>query len=220
MALAMAEERVRVTAVSDYICPWCYVGMARLERVQRAFELEVTWHPFELHPGIPQEGRELGRRAEYYLRFLPIAAGAGLTFQPPARVPNSHLALEAAEFAREQGAFDSYHRAVFEAYFAHERNIGDPAVLAELAGETGLDARALRDALESKRYASLVDERTEEAKGWEVSATPTFIFESGERRFALSGAQDDAVFESVAQRMGAARRTAPLGAAGRSPERR
>ena len=204
-------ERVRVTVVSDYICPWCYVGLARAERLEREFAIEVIWHPYELHPEIPPEGRDVGMRAAgYYDRLRPLFAEAGLAFEPPTRVPNSHAALEAAEFAREHGAFESYHRALFEAYFSRGRDLGDVSVLAGLASECGLDGSALTEALESKRYASLVDQRSEEARGMGVTGTPTFVFEDGERRFALVGAQDYNVFADVTRRMGAEKRTENL----------
>lgn len=203
----MPNGSVRVTIVSDYICPWCYLGMARIDRLQREFDIDVTWRPFELHPEIPLEARPLGDRVAYYERLRPVAEESGLPFQPPARVPNSHAALEAAEVARENGAFDAYHRALFRAHFAEGRDIGDHEVLAELGAACGIDAAALREALAAKRYARLVDERTEEARRQGITGTPTFIFEDGERRFPLIGAQDYLVFESIARRMGATEKT-------------
>ena len=168
----------------------------------------MEWRPYELHPEIPSEGIDRSggasaRRAGYYDQLRALAEDAGLTFRPGTRVPNSHRSLEAAEFAREQGAFAPYHRALFEAYFGQGRDIGDVEVLAELGMASGLDPAALRDALAARRYASLVDERTEEARGWDVTGTPTFIFENGERRLPIVGAQEYALFENVARRMGA-----------------
>ncbi len=168
----------------------------------------MEWRPFELHPEIPPEGKALGSRSvANYQQLRALAQEAGLTFQPPTRVPNSHRSLEAAEFARDQGAFAPYHRALFEGYFGQGRDIGDAEVLAELGVAQGLDGAALREAVESGRCASLVDERTEEARQRGVTGTPTFLFESGERRFTLVGAQEYAVFESVARRMGGKPRT-------------
>ncbi len=180
----------------------------RVERLQKEFDIEVEWQPFELHPEIPPEGKELGGRAvSYYEHLRELAEAAGLVFQPPTLVPNSHRSLEAAEFAREQGTFAPYHRALFEAYFGQGQDIGDVAVLAELGAANGLDASSLREALESGRYSSLVDERTEEARQSGITGTPTFVFQSGDRRFPIVGAQEHAVFENVARRMGARVRT-------------
>ena len=171
----------------------------------------MEWRPYELHPEIPPEGIDRSGgdsgRVAYYDQLRSLAQEAGLTFQPGTRVPNSHRSLEAAEFAREQGAFAPYHRALFEAYFGQGRDIGDVEVLAELGAASGLDPAALRDALGAKRYASLVDERTKEARGQEVTGMPTFMFENGERRLPIVGAQEYALFQNVARRMGATPKT-------------
>ena len=184
----------------------------RVERLEKEFEIDVEWRPFELHPEIPLEGRDISgrgaeRRAGYYHHLRALAEEEGLTFNPSTWVPNSHRPLEAAEFAREHGAYDSYHRALFDAHFGRGENIGDLDVLAQLAEAAGLDPAALRQALESKRYAPAVDERTEEARQSGIASTPTFIFQNGERTLPIVGAQDYNVFQSVAQRMGAKRRT-------------
>ena len=182
----------------------------RVERLEREFDIDVEWWPFELHPEIPAEGIERGsptpERAARYQYLRELAEEAGLAFQSSTRASNSHLALEAAEFAREQSVFAPYHRALFEAYWSRGEDIGDAEVLCELGAACGLDPAALREALASRRYASVVDERTEEARRWGVTGTPTFIFENGDRRLPIVGAQEYALFESVAQRMGAARR--------------
>ncbi len=180
----------------------------RVERLEREFALDVEWQPFELHPEIPPEGRELGSRgAAYYANLTSLAQQEGLALRPPTRASNSHRSLEAAEFARDQGLFAPFHTALFEAYFGHDRDIGDVDVLADIAEANGLDSAALREALESKRYAALVDERTDEARHSDITGTPTFVFQSGDRRLPIVGAQDYALFANVAQRMGALPRT-------------
>jgi predicted DsbA family dithiol-disulfide isomerase len=212
MVAAMSDAHVRVTVVSDYLCPWCYVGMARVERLEREFDVDLTWHPFELHPEIPAEGIARGerppspQRAAMYEQLRALAEDAGLPFARTRRVPNTHRALEAAEFAREHGAFLPYHRSLFDAFFGQGRDIGDLAVLADVAASCGLDGGALRSALQAGRFTKVVDERTAEARGWGVTGTPTVIFEAGDRRFPVVGAQDYAVFAHIARRFGAAER--------------
>src|SRR5690606_22767166 len=58
----MERTKVRVDVISDCVCPWCYVGKRRLdeaiEKVADRMEVQVVWHPFQLDPRIPPEGRE------------------------------------------------------------------------------------------------------------------------------------------------------------------
>ncbi len=197
--------RLAIVAYSDYVCPWCCIGLQRIERLQREFPVDVEWRPFELHPETPRGGAQLvgrhgssARAAAYANNILGLARDAGLEMRMPVVVANSHLALEAAEFAREHGGFDSYHPALFRAYFEDARDIGDPDVLCDIARGCGVDDQGLRQALADQTFRDRVDRATEEARGDEILSTPTFIFEGG---FRMTGAQDYAVFASVASRL-------------------
>lgn len=179
----------------------------RVDQLQEEFDIDVAWRPFELHPEIPPEGRDRGERRPrpegYVNPIRQLAEEAGIPYAPGRHTPNSHWSLEAAEFAREAGLFDTYHRALFTAYFGEGKDIGDTEVLKELATAAGLDANGLEEALTSQRFAAYVDECTEEARGAGITGTPTFIFGDGERRLPIVGAQDYNVFQNVARRMGA-----------------
>ncbi|MEM7198544.1 MAG: DsbA family protein, partial [Pseudomonadota bacterium] len=51
----------RLAVISDPICPWCYIGKARLERAleQRPdHDFEVSWHPYMLNPDMPADGMD------------------------------------------------------------------------------------------------------------------------------------------------------------------
>ena len=44
---------------SDAICPWCYIGKRRLDKVMETSAgegVEVHWRAFQLYPTIPAEG--------------------------------------------------------------------------------------------------------------------------------------------------------------------
>jgi len=196
---------LRITAYSDYVCPWCYIALERVERLQRELPVAVEWRPFELHPETTRTGADLrgrlgssGRARAYRDNILALAAASGIEMRMPLVVANAHRALEAAEFAREHGGFEAYHRALFAAYFRDGRDLADVDVLCELARTAGVDGQGLRQALADGRYAGAVDASTAEARALGVVSTPTFIFEGG---FQLVGAQDYAVFESITRRL-------------------
>ena len=52
-----AKPRLSVTVFSDYICPFCYVGDARLDKLRDGYELDVEWCFYEIHPDNPAEGK-------------------------------------------------------------------------------------------------------------------------------------------------------------------
>ncbi|TAK68032.1 MAG: DsbA family oxidoreductase, partial [Dehalococcoidia bacterium] len=116
----------------------------------------------------------------------------------PRLIANSHLALEAAEFARAHGAFERFHAALFEAYFGEGRDVGDAGVLCDIATACGIDRGQLREALNDRRYAGAIDRATAAAREDGIISTPTLVYEGG---FRLVGAQDYDVFASITRRI-------------------
>jgi predicted DsbA family dithiol-disulfide isomerase len=206
---AKTRPPIRLRIVSDYICPWCYIGLTRVEKLREEFDIELEVGAFELRPGIPPEGmsrEEVSRGRVYppgYLENLrATAAEAGIEMKRPALVPNTRKAHEATEFAKEHNLLWEIHRALFHAYFEQERNIGDVDVLCDVADGIGLDAGELRLALAEGRYAAEVDEQLAWARAAGVTGVPTVVFSE---KFAVVGAQDYAVFRDVASRVAAGR---------------
>jgi len=201
----MSTDRITIVAYSDYVCPWCYIALERVDRLQREFPVDVEWRPFELHAETPRGGVRLAgrlggrtRAAAYARNIVGLAHDSGITLRMPEVLANSHLALEAGEFAREHGGFDAFHRALFAAYFEQGRNLGDADALCDIARSAGVDDQGMGQALADGHYTELIDRHTAAAREDEVISTPTFIFSGG---FRLTGAQDYAVFESITSRL-------------------
>lgn len=53
-------QRITIDLVSDVVCPWCYLGKARLDlaiaEVQDTVSIDVNWRPYRLNPDYPPEG--------------------------------------------------------------------------------------------------------------------------------------------------------------------
>lgn len=196
---------LRLRVISDYICPWCYIGLTRVERLRQEFRAEVDVCAFQLRPGLPPEGvpREVayaGREFPpgYFENLTRLAEESGIRMKLPQRVPDTHKAHEAAEYAREHGRVWEFHRRVFQAYWEEGEDVGSPEVLCGLARECGLDPQGLREALADGRYRARVQEQVQWARTAAVQGVPTVVFNE---RFAVVGAQDYAVFRDVAARI-------------------
>ena len=217
------EERfsdvLNLTVVSDYVCPWCYIGLSRVDQLLQEFETEVEWMPYELRPGTPADGipferlRGRGRYTEDYLVYLAdVASESGVAMRERKLIPNSRMALEVAEWARENGCFETLHRAMFRAYFEDGLDIGQTVVLRSVAETCGVDANDMLMAVSTGRYRERLDEKL----AWSAVAggggVPFYMFrgvnpETGEtRKFSFTGAQDYDVFQKVAERLGARRK--------------
>lgn len=169
---------MKVTVFYDYNCPFCYIASVRLGALAGEFKLEIEWKGIEIHPEFPPEGIKRGRsRKSHSIKevITEEAASDGIEFRFPGFAANSRLALEAAEFAKAAGRFESFHRAVYDAYFRHGRNIGDPAVIREIGEESGLDAAALADCLAQRTMRGVIESNKTEAGRMSVLGVPTLI---------------------------------------------
>ena len=103
-------KTINVTVYSDYVCPYCYIGAARVQQLQQEYDPPIVWKSFELHPdapagGIPssmfyQNNPNLKRISE---NAQQLAAAADLQLGDHVIYSNSRLALELGEFAEQAG---------------------------------------------------------------------------------------------------------------------
>ena len=184
--------------------------MARTDRMVREFTAEAEWVPFELHPEIPAQGYEQDERRplmkpEVREYLASEAQQAGLLFKGNPLIANSHNALAASEWARDQGsdAYDKLHHAIFTAYFGEARNISTVDQVVAIAGEQGLDGADLRVHLGRGAYSEAVTASTARMREHGITSTPTFLFDD---RYMMMGAQDFETFASVLGRLGVPRR--------------
>jgi len=183
--------QLRVEVASDVVCPWCYIGKRRLEKaielLKGEFALSIRWLPFQLNPDMPPEGMP---RAEYRkAKFGSLERSRGLdarviaegrsegiefAFDRMERTPNTSSAHKLIALAQHQNPVVD---ALFRAYFEEAKDIGDAAVLAEIATQCGVQGWP-----EAARDVSALEE---EVRGMGISAVPTFIFE---RKLGVAGA--------------------------------
>jgi predicted DsbA family dithiol-disulfide isomerase len=157
---------------------------------------DVDWRPFYLRPDTPPEGMELpdyvkARMAETNARLKKMASAAGLEMVFPTRIPNTRLAHESTEYARENGKLLEYHRAVFDKFYGKGEDISQWNVLRDAARSVGLDADEMQREVESGRYTAQVNAMVREAQQIGISGVPTYVLND---RYAIVGAQPYEVF--------------------------
>jgi len=124
----------------------------------------------------------------------------GITFnRGRALTSNSHLALEAAEFAGERGDPWPFHRRMFKSYFEDLEDIGQIETVVRAGVEAGLPEDELRLALTQGTYRERVDEGIHWSRSIGVTAIPTFVFN---QRFGMVGAQEIAAFRAMMDKLG------------------
>ena len=174
-----AEAQLHIDVWSDYVCPFCYLELPVLERLQGAFgpALNIQWRAFELRPDPVPTLEPAGEylRTTWARAVYPMAERRGMRLRLPPVQPRSRKALETAAYASENAQFDAMHRAIFKAFFEDGSDIGRIDVLLEIAASVGLDSTALRRALQDGRYTERVIEDETLAQRLAVSAVPTML---------------------------------------------
>ncbi len=84
-------------------------------------------------------------------------------------------ALRAYELAKDSGKGEEMKNAIFVAYHDQKRDISDTAVLAEIAGEVGLDAQQFKNSLNAGAKNEIVQLNIDLAKNYDVKQTPTVV---------------------------------------------
>jgi len=195
---------------SDPICPWCLIGKRRLERALRERlepGLTVRWRAFQLNPDMPREGMD---RTDYVVRKFGSMDGANRVYDavkaaaaeeeiPLAldriqRTPNTLRAHQLIHLAGQQGVQDAVVEDLFQAYFMRGEDVSEMDVLTAAAGRAGMDAEAVRAALDGDEALEIVQREDQEARGAGIQGIPTFILNG---QYAVSGAQEPKVLHNL-----------------------
>lgn len=220
---------LRLTVVSDAICPWCWIGKRRLDDALAALAVSdpdltfaVAFFPFLLNPELPEEGveREAYRIAKFGslersraldARVAEAGAASGLTFRHDLmrRTPNTVNAHRLSRLAAGAGVQRAVMEGIFRAHFAEGRDIGDIAVLADIAAAAGMDRGAVAERLSGDEGREEVRAEAAAARGAGITGVPTFVLN---RHILFSGAEAPETIAAALRT--AARHPAILAAAG------
>jgi len=203
--------------VSDLVCPWCFIGLRRLDIAVAAIaanhpDVDITqrWRPFFLNPDTPPAGEpylpflvnKFGSREAVDALFQRVRdAGApyGIDyhFERIALRANTLDAHRLIHHAQQQGDARVLVERLFVGQFQLGEHLGDPAVLADIADECGYPRSLINDYLASDSDSELVRTMEHESRTWGVRAVPTFIVD---RRIMVPGAEDPAILvEAIEQ---------------------
>lgn len=207
---------IRLDIISDPVCPWCLIGKANLDRAMEAVPdhpLQVEWHPFQLNPDLPPGGADRrayleakfggrDRAVQIYARVMQAAGEAGveINLDRIERQPNTLDAHRLIHWAGIEGRQSAVVSALFRAYFRDGRDIGDSAVLAEIAADAGLDRAMIVRLLASDADADDIRTRDAHARERGVTGVPTFILGNS---YVLQGAQPFEVWRDVLRELNA-----------------
>ncbi len=195
------KTSLKLEVYSDVICPWCYVGKARLDKaldsIGSELDVHVEWMPFELNPSMPEGGMD---RREYLTKKFGTADisqmqrrlndagspdGLQFNFASIKVVPNTFNAHRLLWFAKSSGKQHALASILFRNYFTDGVDIGDVEVLVTAAIEAGLSGDESREFLAGDDGSNEVKAEKNNGHELDIHAVPTFVLNG---RVLVSGA--------------------------------
>jgi len=212
----MTKPVIKIDVVSDVVCPWCYIGKRRLEKaidqLKDDFDFQVEYHPFELNPDMPAEGRnqkeylsaKFGGEQQYNQitgRTAATAAQEGLKFDFGKQTisPNTLNSHRLIAFAKLKGKQAQIKEALMSAYFEKGIDLTKTQSLVNIAVEHGLDAKETKEFLKSDQLATEVKLEEQLSKKRGISGVPFYIINN---KYGVSGAQPTEVFVNALTEIG------------------
>ena len=196
---------LNITYWSDYACPFCYIGEARLKKAIKEQGLDkhvrLTMKAFELDPGagLHAETDTLTRFAQKYgltnqeaasriEAITRIGRAEGLDFKYATTLftntMDAHRLTKLAQSKEDPTIAERVTDALFRLYFTENRELADKALLQTIGEDCGLDSEEVRETLATDKFRREVIADEQEAALYNVHAVPFFIV----GRYGIPGA--------------------------------
>jgi len=210
-------SNILIDVISDFACPWCYVGFMRLQNAidkfknmdaakEKHINIEVRWHPYMIDVRTKPNGEpymDYNRRRwgsdGWVAGMKQSALEDGCRFElwgnhnPNSVWANTLNAHRLMYFVREKLGWLKIHdfkKLIFQCYYEKGWNISDIKVLIDVGVLGGLDKTELEEYMSSDRGKQEVLAEDRKAKTEQrVSGVPYFIVH-GIKIKPFSGAQD------------------------------
>jgi predicted DsbA family dithiol-disulfide isomerase len=214
---AETMKTLKIDIVSDVVCPWCYLGKARLERALTALKdvkAEISWRPYQLDPTIPRGGIDRkqymeakfgtgSRLGEIHKQLESFGREVGIRYDFDAiKVsPNTMDAHRLIRWAAQAGAGmqGKVVDRLFRLYFTEGADIGSHAVLIKAGADSGMDRAIIEALLPTDAEEAGVIGEIAKSRQLGIQGVPCFIIN---QKYAVSGAQTpDVLIEAMRSAM-------------------
>jgi 2-hydroxychromene-2-carboxylate isomerase len=163
----------------DFASPYSYLAATQIEGVAKRCEAEVIWKPFGLGFLFKAVGNQmpasLPPKAAYMIKDLALwAEYYNVPYKWPSIFPiNSIAALRAVLAVEDQAKLKKFSLAIYEAFWANNKDISQKEIIAEIADQTGLDGKAIIEATADQKVKDRLKDNTDEAVKRGAFGAPT-----------------------------------------------
>ena len=167
----------------DYGSPYSYLADSQLPALAQRTGAEIVYRPMLLGGVFKATGNQSpfqeiceAKRRYGALDMSRWVQHYGAPFAQNPHFPINTLPLMRTSFAAIQaGVFESFHAAIFPAFWAQQCNLGEPSVLLDILSKAGLDGQALVEAASSPEVKQALRAATEAAVARGIFGAPTFF---------------------------------------------
>jgi len=202
----------------DYNCPYCYLGITRLNNAINKLKLEdvkIDTHAFELDPNAPKtcQNTTLERFSKKYNmtkedaqkeidKITKWGTDDGLNMKyESCRFTNTRDAHRLAKLAiqsNNQEIISEFNNALFEAYFSENLELADKETLKDLATKAGLNKKDVIEVLDSNKFDNEVELDERVALDTGIQGVPYFIFNN---KYPIPGVLPESEFVNVLKKI-------------------
>lgn len=203
---------MKITIWSDFVCPFCFIGQAHLDKAlenfEHAEEVEIEYKSYLLTPDAKYVPGQ-----DYYQAFAALknvsveeakmmfqrvidmgqSSGVDINFDI-AKFASTSDAHRVFQYAKEVGKGTEYFKRFYAAHFSEGEVISDRETVVRLAQEVGLDGAEVGKILDSGENSEKVTQEISEARTFGVQGVPFFVFNN---KYAVSGAQPVESFNQI-----------------------
>ncbi len=175
----------RVEFYFDFGSPNTYLAHTQMSGIAERTGAEIVYRPmllggvFKATENVSPAFHPL--KEAYMLADLPRCAkrwGVPFAMNPHFPINTLHL-MRGAVALRDDDKFPAYADTVFRAIWAEEKDMGDPAVVAEVLGGVGIDARDFVARISEDEIKQGLIAATEAAVGRGIFGAPTMFVGDG-----------------------------------------
>ena len=194
------KKTLSVKFYSDFICPWCYLGKVRFERIRKELEddidIKVEVMPYGLYPHIGPGGSP---KAEFAKKTKPGMGrslreetkieGININYRLIDRIPYSMEAHRLVWLIEDHELKFSLSTRLFHDYFEKGQNIEDQEYLTSIAKELGVNLDVIQSFQENETGLKECKQAIEDAKDSYIQLVPTMTFSNDLRIMGLQSGE-------------------------------
>ena len=205
---------MKIEIWSDIACPFCYIGKRKLEKaIQRlpdSVGIVLEWKSFQLNPSLQTDpnqntlsylaeakGWTMEQTLQMTAQVTAMGKEEGLNFNfEKTAVANTKRSHRLLHLAKGFNCQNELKEQLFKVYFEEGKNIDELETLLQCAEQVGIPRAEAINVLDTHAFEEEIDQDVYESRLIGVQGVPFFVFD---RKFGISGAQPDKVFDQTLQ---------------------